>query len=404
MDTILLFKQDLDRYPTNTLLTLQRYLGLPVADRNDLLWLLAIHQAQNNHQGAAYVKPARIQKAEFPYYTPQVKTIAAGGPMFDPASFNDYSLGILEDGTIKIWVPGKIQVYGIPADEIPSPEGDTIKPPPGRIFTQVSAGSMHALGLLDDGHVIGWEGTIPFRLTGTLSGYHNRGQASPPSLPNGRIFTQVSAGGFHSLGLLDDGTIIGWGMGNDGRTLAPKPPDGAYFIQAVAGGTHSLGLLNTGEVMGWGRYNIGEIEPPNPPNNTKFIQIAAGDDYSIGLLDNGQIVGWGDNGYNQIPTERDNPPDGRCFVQIAAGALHTLGLLDDGSIIGWGRNDEGQAESQTPPDGKRFIQIAAGAGYSMGMLDDGNVITWGEGINTKDQPMEKFIVPSRGMIKSAIKK
>jgi hypothetical protein len=51
MNTILLFKQDLERYPTNSLQILQRYFDLPAVERVDLLWLLAIHQAQNNRHG-----------------------------------------------------------------------------------------------------------------------------------------------------------------------------------------------------------------------------------------------------------------------------------------------------------------------------------------------------------------
>ena len=51
MNTIIEFKKDLDRYPTNSLRVLQRYFGLPDADRMDLLWLIAITQAQNNSRG-----------------------------------------------------------------------------------------------------------------------------------------------------------------------------------------------------------------------------------------------------------------------------------------------------------------------------------------------------------------
>ena len=54
MDTILLFKKDLDRYSTDSLGTLQRHFDLPATKRADLLWLLAIYQAQNNRQGTMH--------------------------------------------------------------------------------------------------------------------------------------------------------------------------------------------------------------------------------------------------------------------------------------------------------------------------------------------------------------
>ena len=51
MDTILLFKKDLERYPTDSLRVLHRYLGLPAADEKDLIWLIAIHHAESNARG-----------------------------------------------------------------------------------------------------------------------------------------------------------------------------------------------------------------------------------------------------------------------------------------------------------------------------------------------------------------
>ncbi len=51
MDKILLFKEDLDQYKTSELVALQQHFGLSAAHRDDLVWMLAIYQAENNHQG-----------------------------------------------------------------------------------------------------------------------------------------------------------------------------------------------------------------------------------------------------------------------------------------------------------------------------------------------------------------
>jgi len=45
-NAVLLFKQDLDTFSTAELKALQRYLDLPDTNREDLLWLIAIHQVQ----------------------------------------------------------------------------------------------------------------------------------------------------------------------------------------------------------------------------------------------------------------------------------------------------------------------------------------------------------------------
>ena len=51
MDIILLFKKDLDNYSQGSLDTLQRHFNIPRSNRQDLIWLLAIHQAQNTQVG-----------------------------------------------------------------------------------------------------------------------------------------------------------------------------------------------------------------------------------------------------------------------------------------------------------------------------------------------------------------
>jgi hypothetical protein len=50
MDTIVVQK-NLDNYSTDSLNILRRHFDLPRTSRQDLLWLLAIYQAQNNQLG-----------------------------------------------------------------------------------------------------------------------------------------------------------------------------------------------------------------------------------------------------------------------------------------------------------------------------------------------------------------
>jgi len=45
MDTVLLFRDDLNKYPNSALYSLQRHFNLPDVGREDLLWMLAIQQA-----------------------------------------------------------------------------------------------------------------------------------------------------------------------------------------------------------------------------------------------------------------------------------------------------------------------------------------------------------------------
>ena len=60
-----------------------------------------------------------------------------------------------------------------------------------------------------------------------------------------------------------------------------------------AGGFHSLALLEDGSVLAWGSNKYGQITVPK--TDKKFIAISVGREHSLGLLENGSILAWGDN-------------------------------------------------------------------------------------------------------------
>jgi hypothetical protein len=156
--------------------------------------------------------------------------------------------------------------------------------------------------------------------------------------PEGINFIALSAGGYHSLALKSDGSIVGWGNNSYGQAT---PPAGNNFSAISAGRYHSLALKSDGSIIGRGWNYEGQLNIPEP--NSGFKAIAAGGYHSLGLKQNGSIVGWGDNSYGQTC-----PPSGN-FVAIAAGGYHSLALRSDGTIVGWGRNDEGPASSGPGP-------------------------------------------------------
>ncbi|MCJ7729685.1 MAG: hypothetical protein MUO27_07410, partial [Sedimentisphaerales bacterium] len=132
-----------------------------------------------------------------------------------------------------------------------------------------------------------------------------------------------------------------------------SPPAGNNFLAIGAGTYFSLGLRNDGTIVGWGRNDFGQTTTPAGNN---FVSIAAGGYHGLALKQDGSVVGWGRNDYGEC-----NSPGGNDFVAIAAGGYHSLALRQDGSVVGWGRNDYGQA---TPPAGKNFVVIAAGEFHS----------------------------------------
>jgi hypothetical protein len=113
----------------------------------------------------------------------------------------------------------------------------------------------------------------------------------------------------------DRGSIIGWG----GQVVVPES-DLTDLVAVAGGGYHSLGLKADGSIVAWGYNYYGQCNVPAP--NTGFVAVAGGGFHSLGLKADGSIVAWGLNrsGQTNVPA----PNTG--FVAVAGGALHSLGL------------------------------------------------------------------------------
>ena len=175
---------------------------------------------------------------------------------------------------------------------------------------------------------------------------------------------QVSAGGFHTLGLLSNGKVLSTGYNVAGQTKVDNWLD---VIQVSGGRYHSLGLKNDGTVLCVGENKYKQCETTSWSD---IIQVSAGRYNSYGLKSDGTLVSTSSNEYGQanISTWSD-------IEQISAGTYHVIGLKSDGTVMcAGGQKGDGACNISSWSDIKQVV----GAGYhSIGLKNDGTVVAAG---------------------------
>lgn len=234
-----------------------------------------------------------------------------------------HSLSLLSDNTVKSW-----------GDNFSGQLGDgtfnnSIVPVSVTGLTNaidITAGLNHSLALLNDGTVRAWGGNF----FGQLGNNTDTTSNVPVTVIGLSNVTAIAAGGGHSLALLSNGTVRAWGDNSNGELgegtyinrnipVQVKGTDGAGFLDNViaiaAGEFHSLALLNDGTVRAWGNNESGQLGDEtnitsNVPVQVKgtggagflnhVIAIAAGGFHSLALLIEGTVLAWGNNESGQL--------------------------------------------------------------------------------------------------------
>ena len=192
------------------------------------------------------------------------------------------------------------------------------------------------------------------------------------------------------------GSAGGSGSGGDGGAGGDGGP---RFSQLTAWGDHSCGLLLDGSVRCWGSDTHAAVEPP--ANDTfreihtantyscgqglspagTFTQIAAGHYSNCGLREGGTVECWGAGTQNvcsgpNLHCGQATPPEGQTFKTLGLGWLHSCGIRADDSTTCWGFDRLGSGDLD-PPSGEVFEQLTAGQNHSCGLRADGVGICWG---------------------------
>lgn len=246
----------------------------------------------------------------------------------------------------------------------------------------VAAGMSHSVALLSDGSVIGWGGNIIQEAVGYTTPFPHR--AAGPVKIGGQVLTDVtaiSAGWQFNLALKRDGTVVGWGDNKNGQINVPV---GLSNLTAIAAGeSHGLALKKDGTITSFGSR---ENSPAGLSNVVAIAASRSSFGRDLALKNDGTVVEWRSNGEMTTPMAATN------IVAVSAGYNHNLALKKDGTVFGWGFNREGQATGVATTnethsasgivaiDGQvlsNIVAVAAGNGYGLALKTNGTVVAWG---------------------------
>ena len=327
---------------------------------------------------------------------------------------NSHSLALLSDGTVRAWGHNYSAQFGDGTTESSSIPIQVTGPEGNGFLTGVIGIAPHSgqFSLVLGGDGTAW--TWGYNSNGVLGQNHSLSKEFYPIQVKGpggdnllTGLTAVSSGRNHAMGIDRDGKVWSWGANSNGQlgdgTKESKPlpvqviaPEGVGALKNVvalsAGTYHSLALLADGTVWVWGDNSHGQLGISSTPFSYTPVQvgsaeggyltdvtaISAGDQFSLALKADGTVWAWGQNEYGQLgdntKTDRNVPAqvfdsDGEGFlsgiIEISASHSHCLALGGDGSIWAWGNNIYYRLGDGTGTYRKIPVQVRgpAGVGY-----------------------------------------
>ncbi len=239
----------------------------------------------------------------------------------------------------------------------------------GLVFSSVSAGTRHVCGVAVGGALYCWG----FNFDGQLGTGSIELRDVPTIVASTETFVSVTGGERHTCGLTDNATAYCWGFNFDGQlgandsTIQSAVPllvaGGLTFAHVSAGGFHTCGLANDGATYCWGTNQNGQLSrdsigfslaPLQVTTAPVFSSITAGGRHTCGLTADGTAFCWGRGAEGQLgdaqTVERTMPVmvrGGLKFASLAAGGSHTCGKATDGFLYCWGSNADGELGDDT---------------------------------------------------------
>lgn len=269
---------------------------------------------------------------------------------------------------------------------------------------QLAAGGNHTVILLDDGTTQATgnneDGRCGIDRVQQLIRFTN---VQSPLGPDGQplIIEQVAASWSTTTILCDSGNLYVCGTGNSGelglgvgvehaptwRMVPAFPPQGTSIAQIAASMAHTVAVLSNGDVYGWGKGRKGQLgQPANDvwsPRRITSVDFTAtrcvcGRDFTfiVGEPPTGHYAVLGAGGNDRFGIKTNAPANLSGWINVAASWCSLYALEVSGRAVAWGRNDHGQLPPHDLPD---ISALAAGSEHCLALTSTGKVLAWGWG-------------------------
>lgn len=328
-----------------------------------------------------------------------------------------HSMALKEDGSVWTW---GYNSYGQLGDgtKINKSTPQQITVQEGKKATYIENGENFSLAILEDGTLWGWGDGGKSQLGQFMA----TGSTTPIQIVIGdgsKKVASVSAGDAHVLAILEDGSLWTWGNNSDGQLGLGQTSDPVHtptqitiendkkVVYISAGSNYSTAILEDGSLWTWGNNLYGmlgdgtRIKKPTPQKITieegKKVTKTSTANYCMGaILEDGTFWMWGYNQNGQLGDGTTESPkttpqkitigEGKKAVGISCSQFQTAAILEDGSLWAWGVGCLGAGVEETSSSPKEISveaekkveAVSLGTDHTMVVSESGTLWAWGD--------------------------
>ena len=277
-------------------------------------------------------------------------------------------------------------------------------------FKDFDMGELHACAIRASGNLFCWGDNGRLQASGWTLSTTPEYTVLYENLTTDYTFSSVSAGRWHTCGILDGrttgqtaGEALCWGFDRHGQSTVPTDPDSTdpanpdpLIFQSISTGlVHTCGILasdapggaDTGKVVCWGETQSsedlesddqGQSVVPMALENVLFRKVASGRWHTCALTADSKIRCWGSPAI-PVPDALEDVNS----ITVDTGGWLTCGVKTDDTAICWGQDEQTAIQNGQWPvpaaSAWKVLEVHAEIYHACAARTGGTVTCWGAG-------------------------